>query len=152
MSLELGRLVQQRRHELGISRRDLADRSEMSYPYVSQIETGDRDPSLRTLRKLADVLEVPVEDLASLVAPDSWVMGATQPASAALPPPASMSPSRSRPSSRSREISYDDSVDLYRDKVLPSLERKLQSVPPLVRLELLAELTRRAAREAAEQP
>lgn len=133
MSVELGRLVQQRRHELGISRRDLADRSEMSYPYVSQIETGDRDPSLRTLRKLAEVLELPVEQMASLVSPEEWVS----------PPPMSAP-------ARGREISYDDSVDLYRDKVLPSIEKRLQSVPPLVRLELLAELTRRAAREAAD--
>lgn len=134
MGVELGRLVQQRRHELGLSRKELADRSEMSYPYVSQIETGDRDPSLRTMRKLAEVLEVPVEDMASLVAPNAWVS----------------SPPSAAPSPRSREISYDDSVDLYRNKVLPSIERRLQSVPPLVRLELLAELTRRAAREASE--
>ena len=134
MGVELGRLVQQRRHELGLSRKELADRSEMSYPYVSQIETGDRDPSLRTMRKLAEVLELPVEEMASMVAPDAWVSS---------PPSASPSP-------RSREISYDDSVDLYRDKVLPSIERRLASVPPLVRLELLAELTRRAAREAAD--
>ncbi len=30
----------------------------MSYPYVSQIETGDRDPSLRTMHKLAEALEM----------------------------------------------------------------------------------------------
>lgn len=131
MGIELGRLVEQRRHELGLSRRDLAEGSEVSYPYVSQIETGDRDPSLRTMRKLAEVLELPIEQMASMITPEAWV-------SAAFAPP--------RPS----EISYDDSIDLYRDKVLPSIERRLQSVPPLVRLELLAELTRRAAREAAD--
>ena len=133
MSVELGRLVQQRRHELGLSRRDLADRSEMSYPYVSQIETGDRDPSLKTLRKLAEVLQLPVDQMAALVTAEEWIS-----APMSLPP------------TRSQEISHEDSVDLYRDKVLPSVERRLQSVPPLVRLELLAELTRRAAREAAE--
>lgn len=130
MGIELGRLVEQRRHELGLSRRDLANGSEVSYPYVSQIETGDRDPSLRTMRKLAEVLELPVEQMASMIAPDRLV-------------------SRTLVSTRARRISYDDSIDLYRDKVLPSVERRLQSVPPLVRLELLAELTRRAAREAA---
>jgi len=131
MGRELGRLVEQRRHELGISRRDLAERAEVSYPYVSQIETGDRDPSLRTMHKLAEALDISVELLARTVSPDSWV--------AASSPPMPQT-----------SISYDDSVDLYRDKVLPAVERKLQSVPPLVRLELLAELTRRAAREASE--
>lgn len=133
MGAELGRLVAERRHELGLSRRDLADRSGVSYPYVSQIETGDRDPSLRTMRKLAEVLEVPVEQLASMVSP--LVLQTLAPLSAPRP----------------RRMTYDDSVDLYRGKVLPSVERKLQSVPPLVRLELLAELTRTAAREAAEE-
>ena len=139
--MELGRLVQQRRHELELTRRDLSERSGVSYPYVSQIETGERDPSINTMRKLSSVLELAVEDMASLVTAESWVADSLNVGS---PPP----PTRVR----SREISYDDSIDLYRDKVLPSIERRLQSVPPLVRLELLAELTRRAAREAAETP
>ncbi len=135
MGVELGRLVQQRRHELGLSRRELADQSETSYPYVSQIETGDRDPSLKTMRRLSEVLRVPLEEMASFVAPEAWA-SESQPS-----PPMAVG---------SLQVSYDDSVELYRDKVLPSIERRLQGVPPLVRLELLAELTRRAAREAAE--
>src|SRR5688500_12015499 len=42
---ELGRFLEHRRHELGLSRRELAERSELPYPYVSQLETGDREPS-----------------------------------------------------------------------------------------------------------
>jgi transcriptional regulator with XRE-family HTH domain len=122
MSVELGRLVQQRRHELSLSRRDLAAASGVSYPYVSQIETGDRDPSLKTMRKLAEILELPMDAMASLVSPEEWV---TASASAPL---------------RSAELSHDDSVDLYRDKVLPSVERRLQGVPPMVRLQLLNDL------------
>ena len=136
MGVELGRLVQQRRHELGLSRRELADQSETSYPYVSQIETGDRDPSLKTMRRLSEVLRVPLEEMASFVTPEAWASE-----SAPSSPPMSVG---------SLQVSYDDSVELYRDKVLPAIERRLQGVPPLVRLELLAELTRRAAREAAE--
>ncbi|MCW2672986.1 MAG: hypothetical protein JWP14_1575 [Frankiales bacterium] len=138
MGLELGRLVQQRRHELELSRRDLAARSELSYPYLSQIETGDRDPSLRTMHKLAEALEVPVEQLAGMVAPDAWAD------TVASAPPAMPRMMRAR-------SSYAESVDLYREKVLPSIEKRLQSVPPLIRLELLAELTREAAREASQE-
>ena len=108
MSLELGRLVQQRRHELGLSRRELAAQSDVSYPYVSQIETGDRDPSLRTMRKLAEILQLPVEEMATLVSTDAWV-----------------SETLSAPMlTRTSAISHRDSVDLYRDKVLPSVERR----------------------------
>jgi transcriptional regulator with XRE-family HTH domain len=140
MGLELGRMVQQRRHELALSRRDLAERSELSYPYLSQIETGDRDPSLRTMHRLADALDVPVEHMAGLISPSSWadpIGSAPTPASA----PRMM---------RARTSTHAESVDLYKEKVLPAVERRLQSVPPLVRLELLAELTRRAAEEAAQ--
>lgn len=131
MSLELGRLVQQRRHELGLSRRELAAQSDVSYPYVSQIETGDRDPSLRTMRKLAEILQLPVEEMATLVSTDAWV-----------------SETLSAPMlTRTSAISHRDSVDLYRDKVLPSVERRLAAVPPLVRLQLLNELTAQAVEE-----
>jgi len=131
VSLELGRLVQQRRHELGLSRRELAAQSDVSYPYVSQIETGDRDPSLRTMRKLAEILQLPVEEMATLVSTDAWV-----------------SETLSAPMlTRTSAISHRDSVDLYRDKVLPSVERRLAAVPPLVRLQLLNELTAQAVEE-----
>jgi transcriptional regulator with XRE-family HTH domain len=129
MSVELGRLVQQRRHELSLTRRDLAAASGVSYSYVSQIETGDRDPSLKTMRKLADILELPMEAMASLVSPEEWL---TTSASAPL---------------RSSDLSQDDTVDLYRDKVLPSVERRLQSVPPVIRLQLLNELSAQAISE-----
>lgn len=131
MSLELGRLVQQRRHELGLSRRELAAQSDVSYPYVSQIETGDRDPSLRTMRKLAEILQLPVEEMATLVSTDAWV---SETLSASM-------------LTRTSAISHRDSVDLYRDKVLPSVERRLAAVPPLVRLQLLNELTAQAVEE-----
>jgi len=42
---------------------------------------------------------------------------------------------------RSSGISHEDSVDLYRAKVLPSVERRLAAVPPLVQLQLLNELS-----------
>jgi transcriptional regulator with XRE-family HTH domain len=132
MGVELGRAVQQRRHELGWSRRDLAERSEVSYPYVSQIETGERDPSLRTMQRLAETLEVPVERLASLVSVEDWATTGSAPVRS--------SPARLSEAPRS---------DTSSDKVLASVRRRLQAVPPLVRLELLAELTAEAAREAA---
>lgn len=132
MGAELGRAVQQRRHELGWTRRDLAERSEVSYPYVSQIETGERDPSLRTMQRLAETLEVPVERLASLVTFEDWVT-------------TDSTPSRNS-TGRRPEVTVSGGD---RDKVLASVRRRLQALPPLERLELLAELTSEAAREAS---
>jgi transcriptional regulator with XRE-family HTH domain len=149
VSRELGRLVEHRRHELGLSRRELAERSELSYPYISQIETGDRDPSLKTMHRLAEALELPVEQLAGLVSPESWL---SSPSLDAMPAAAGMvaaAPASAEGRSRASAPSFDESVDLYREKVLPSIERRLQSIPPLMRLELLTELMRKAAREAA---
>jgi len=126
MGRELGRYLEARRLELGLSRRDVADRSELSYPYVSQLETGDREPALKAMRALAPVLEIRVEDLAALVAGGDWSAGTVpvmSPMAAALPPSRGGS---NRP--------------LNRDKVLLSLERRLRDIPPLERISLLNEM------------
>ena len=59
----LARLLRGRREELGLSRRDVVTRTQLSYPYVSQLEGGYRTPSLGSARKLADALHLPVEEL-----------------------------------------------------------------------------------------
>lgn len=46
-----------------MSRRDLADASGLSYPYISQLETAYRLPSPRAMQSLAHALQVPVTDL-----------------------------------------------------------------------------------------
>jgi len=126
MGRELGRYLEARRLELGLSRRDVADRSELSYPYVSQLETGDREPALKAMRALAPVLEMRVEDLAALVAGGDWSGGA-----APVSSPMAASP-RASHSAGSRPVN--------RDKVLLSLERRLREVPPLERISLLNEM------------
>lgn len=59
----LGRAIQLRRVELGLKRRDLALRSELSYPYISEIENGQKEPSAKALRQLAEALELSPSDL-----------------------------------------------------------------------------------------
>ena len=59
----LARLLRGRREELGLSRRDVVTRTQLSYPYVSQLEGGYRAPSLGSARKLADALHLPVEEV-----------------------------------------------------------------------------------------
>jgi len=60
---ELARVLRGRRTELGLSRRDVVARTQLSYPYVSQLEGGYRAPSLSSARKLADALHLHVEDI-----------------------------------------------------------------------------------------
>ena len=43
-SERFGRRIRERRQELGLRRRDLVELTGLSYPYVSQIETGYRSP------------------------------------------------------------------------------------------------------------
>jgi|SRR5436190_1197993 len=73
----IGERIRQRRLELGLSQRDLAVPG-VSYAYVSRIEANSRQPSTKTLRKLAPRLGVsvhwletgredPAEHLAQLV-------------------------------------------------------------------------------------
>ena len=54
----LGRNVRALRRERGLSQEELAHRAEMERSYVSDIERGRRNPSVRALGKLASALEV----------------------------------------------------------------------------------------------
>ena len=60
----LGHRVQNMRDLRGMSQRDLANRLELvDSTQLGDIEQGDLDPTLSTLREIADCLEVPISDL-----------------------------------------------------------------------------------------
>ncbi|WP_406059385.1 helix-turn-helix domain-containing protein [Micromonospora sp. NBC_00860] len=59
----LGRAIQVRRAELGLKRKELAERALLSYPYLSELETGTKAPSAKALRQLADALELSQAEL-----------------------------------------------------------------------------------------
>ena len=50
----LGRAVKVHRAQRGIERRDLAERSGVSYPYLSEIENGRKRPSSKALVAIAE--------------------------------------------------------------------------------------------------
>jgi transcriptional regulator with XRE-family HTH domain len=72
----LGEAIAARRHELGLTRREVAERAGLSYPYVAQLERGQKSPSSASLFALAAALEVPVADLLGEVESPSPVPGA----------------------------------------------------------------------------
>jgi len=55
--------VHQRREELGISQEELAHRAGLHRTYISDIERGARNPSLKTLSRLSEALELPTSEL-----------------------------------------------------------------------------------------
>jgi len=61
--LALARAIRAIRAELGIERRELAERSGVSYPYLSEIETGKKRPSSRALVALAEALGLAPSEL-----------------------------------------------------------------------------------------
>ncbi len=56
-------MLREIREAQGYSLRVLADKVGMAYPALFRLETGEADPRLSTLRKLAKALNVTVADL-----------------------------------------------------------------------------------------
>ena len=54
-----------RRLEMGMTQQKLADEAELSYTYISQLERGEKDPSVKTLEKVARALKTRPEFLIS---------------------------------------------------------------------------------------
>jgi len=58
--MQLGQRIRARRRELGLSLRELAGRVGLTASFLSQIERGLASPSIESLRKISDALEVPI--------------------------------------------------------------------------------------------
>lgn len=61
----VGAYIRQQREVARLSLRELSRMSEVSNAYLSQIERGLHEPSLRVMRAVADALSIPLEDLVS---------------------------------------------------------------------------------------
>lgn len=56
----IGQRIRVRRNELGLSLRELAEQVDLTASFLSQIERDQADPSIRSLRRIADALGVPI--------------------------------------------------------------------------------------------
>jgi transcriptional regulator with XRE-family HTH domain len=56
----LGERIKSRRNDLGMSLRALAKEVDLTASFISQLERGQADPSIKSLRKIADALGVPL--------------------------------------------------------------------------------------------
>jgi transcriptional regulator with XRE-family HTH domain len=61
----LGKLIRSQRRLANLSLRELAARTHVSNPYLSQIERGLHEPSVRVLKAIADALDLSAETLLS---------------------------------------------------------------------------------------
>ena len=59
----MGEFIRAQRKMMELSQRELAKLTQLSDPYVSQIERGLHEPSIRVLRALAEALNVRSETL-----------------------------------------------------------------------------------------
>ena len=59
----LGQFIRDQRTQAQLSLRDLAARTNVSNPYLSQIERGLHEPSVRVLKSIATALNVSFETL-----------------------------------------------------------------------------------------
>ena len=61
--LKLGKQIKQRRRQLGLSQQELAEKLGISLNFMGKIEVAFSQPSLDTLIKIADGLNLTVSDL-----------------------------------------------------------------------------------------
>lgn len=58
--MQFGERIRARRQSLGLSLRDLAKRVGLTASFLSQIERDQASPSIESLRKISDALDVPI--------------------------------------------------------------------------------------------
>lgn len=56
----IGKRIRNRRNELGLSLRALSEQVDLTASFISQLERDQVDPSIKSLRRIADALRVPL--------------------------------------------------------------------------------------------
>ncbi|HWV26713.1 MAG TPA: helix-turn-helix transcriptional regulator [Aeromicrobium sp.] len=146
-----GRTVKQWRERQAMSRSDLAQRAGLSYPYVSQLETGLRKPSREAARKIAAALDISVEDLERTIPSDPHdrdeLLAAE--ATSALILSGKAGSFRSADPLVTRAARTSDVGD--RDDLIGDIIDLLEEFPAEERLDVLAQVQKRAMKRMLDQ-
>jgi transcriptional regulator with XRE-family HTH domain len=59
----IGKRIQKRRKEVGLTQEELAEKAGISRAYMGYIEQGRNAPSLEILEKIANLLKLPLKEL-----------------------------------------------------------------------------------------
>ncbi|MEW6606900.1 MAG: helix-turn-helix transcriptional regulator [bacterium] len=62
IKLQLGAQIRNLRKLLGYTQAQLAELTDLSDNFIGQIERGERTPTIQTLKKFADALNIKIED------------------------------------------------------------------------------------------
>ena len=62
-----GAEVKRRRHSLGLSQEQLAERADLHRTYVSDVEAGKRNPSLQSMERLTSALGATIGEVFAAV-------------------------------------------------------------------------------------
>ena len=124
--IELGWKIATRRDELGMSRKQLAEATSLSYPYIAQIETGYRLPSTKHQVLLSKVLGMSLDELFGT---EGELPQAPMRLQSAAP-------------SRRRRASIDEAIELA--------AQEIEALPASVRLEALSRIQLRIMQSVAE--
>lgn len=61
--VSIGKQIRQSRHYAGITQEALAEKINVSPPYISRIENGSSSPSLQTLVDICNALDITIDSL-----------------------------------------------------------------------------------------
>jgi transcriptional regulator with XRE-family HTH domain len=61
--VRFGKVVRQRRHQLGVSQEAFADLCELDRTYIGGIERGERNVALVNIQKIARALKISMSEL-----------------------------------------------------------------------------------------
>jgi transcriptional regulator with XRE-family HTH domain len=143
----LGRAIKVARTEQGLSRKELAQRAEVSYPYVADIETGRGRPSSTALLQIAKALGMAPSEL--LARAEAFAERFLEPApEPAAPPVAAAAAAPASSWFRSRRVAEPAAGSaVLADEAPPPAEReelhRLIDELPQRDLSLVIELARR---------
>ena len=80
--MKIGRKIKDRRHQLGLTQKELADRCELTKGYISQLENDLTSPSIATLNDIVSALGITLQEFFQRMTGEAKVWGV--PASALL--------------------------------------------------------------------
>ena len=147
------RVIKEQRDRLQMSRSQLAEAAELSYPYISQLETGLRKPSRNASRAIAGALGISVEDLERTIPGDAKDVQELRQAELFSDQLLSRGTPHMAPAAASMVASELPKADIAsaRDELIGDMLDLLEEFDSAERLDVLAEVQKRAMRRMLEQ-
>jgi transcriptional regulator with XRE-family HTH domain len=63
LNANIGSKIRKLRYNLNLTQEKLGEKADLHYSYIGQVERGDKTPSLKALIKIANALNISLEDL-----------------------------------------------------------------------------------------